>query len=68
MRQRLELTLEVDPDSVLDRSRLVTVVAELAARLAPKQWAALELLALEVVRQSAVDRETRRQVLNLRES
>ncbi len=62
---RLELTVEMDPRSLLDQAELPGLVSQLAAHLSPVQWALLELLALEVTRQSAVDRETRRQVLQL---
>lgn len=65
MKTRLEIALEVDPQSLLDRGDLAAKVSELRARLDPNRWAALELLALEVCRHSAVDPETRRQMLEL---
>ncbi len=65
MKKRLELTLTMDPHSLLDRSDLPAAVRQLRAGLDQHQWAVLELLALEVARQSAVDRETVRQVLQL---
>ncbi len=65
MQEQLEFRLSMDPASLLDRSDLPSTVAALRANLAPRQWAVLELLALEVCRLSAVDRETRRQVLEL---
>jgi len=65
MRERLELTLTLDPHSILDRADLPGVVKDLRARLSARQWAVLELLALQVAAESAVDRETRRQILGL---
>lgn len=64
-RLRLELSLEMDPHSVLDRSELVRTVEELKTRLDPVRWAILECLALEVSRVASVDLETRRQLLHL---
>lgn len=64
-RTRIELRFEMDPTSIKDRAELPALVAHLAAQLAPPQWAGLELLSLEVCRHSAIDRETRRQLLQL---
>lgn len=65
MRVRLELAVEADPTSLLDRSDIAQAADRLQAQLSPFQWALLELLALEVVRVGSVDRETRRVVLRL---
>jgi hypothetical protein len=53
---------------VVDLVTLPAVVSQLRDQLDKAQWEALEVLALEVIRQSAVDRETRRQILCLQES
>lgn len=65
MRDRVELALEGDPLSLLDREDIQQAVARLRASLRPSAWALLELLALEVCRVAAVDLETRRQLLQL---
>lgn len=62
---RVELAIQIDPRSGIDRAMLPSVVAELKAQLDPLRWAAMELLALEVLRQSSVDRETRRVLLQI---
>jgi len=65
MRARLEIAVEGDPTSLLDRSDIVQSVGELKARLGPWQWALLELVSLEVARVASMDLETRRTLLHL---
>jgi hypothetical protein len=65
MRQRLELTLVADPSNPADRENIAASAEMLLHSLHPEQWAILELLSLAVERLSAVDRETRRQLLHL---